>query len=293
MAAVDKDVALDVRQVVQRGFDHHERGRLHDALSDWETALRLDPRNHQVRRLVEFARQRKTEIETGQHTPASRRDTVESPIPQFLAALTERRSEGIHISDDRKSSSVVSETIEDRETPQHDWTLMAAQMTNQAAGNGRDDSYDDEPSGPDTLEDLNVQPGDVRASTTELIGECRAALNENRAGPASLAGELALQLAERAPPPGLDDLIAPSLALFERAFRAFMGNPHACPIRAIATETIADQGLDKRAAFLMSRMDGLTSIADLIDSSGMSRFDAVRVMASLKRAKAIDILPPM
>jgi hypothetical protein len=29
---------------------------LHDALSDWETALRLDPRNVQVKRLVEFAR---------------------------------------------------------------------------------------------------------------------------------------------------------------------------------------------------------------------------------------------
>jgi hypothetical protein len=143
------------------------------------------------------------------------------------------------------------------------------------------------------LEDLHVQPDDVRASTTELIGECRAALNENRAGPAALAGELALQLAERAPSPGLDDLIDPSLALFERAFRAFVGNPHACPIRAIATETIAGHGLDERAAFLMSRMDGLTSIADLIDGSGMSHFDAVRVMASLKRAKAIDILPPM
>src|SRR6266545_980299 len=127
MAAADRDVTLDVRQLVQRGFDHHERGRLRDALSDWETALRLDPRNHQVRRLVEFAHQRETEIETGQHPPASRRDTVESPIPQFLAALTERRSDRIPIpSDDRKGNSVVRETIEDRETPQHDWTLMAA-----------------------------------------------------------------------------------------------------------------------------------------------------------------------
>ena len=243
---------------------------------------------------MEFAHQRETEIETGQHPPASKRDTVESPIPQFLAALTERRTGKIRMPTADRRSSVVTETIEDRETPQHDWTLMAAQMTNEAASNeGQSDGHDHEGSGPDTLEDLHMQPDDVRASTTELIGECRSALNENRAGPASLAGELALQLAGRAPAPGLDDLIAPSLALFERAFRAFMGNPHACPIRAIATENIADHGLDERAAFLMSRMDGLTSIADLIDSSGMSHFDAVRVMASLKRAKAIDILPPM
>jgi hypothetical protein len=58
-------------------------------------------------------------------------------------------------------------------------------------------------------------------------------------------------------------------------------------------ESISDHGLDQRAAFLMSRLDGMTSIADLIDSSGMSRFDAVRVLSSLRRAKAIDILPPL
>jgi hypothetical protein len=31
----------------------------------------------------------------------------------------------------------------------------------------------------------------------------------------------------------------------------------------------------------------------LIDSSGMPRFDAVRVLASLLRAKAIDMLAPL
>jgi hypothetical protein len=102
-----------------------------------------------------------------------------------------------------------------------------------------------------------------------------------------------LQLAERAPPPGVDDLIEPARALFERAFRACMGNPHACPIRAIPTETLTEHGLDQRAAFLMSRMDGMTSLADLIDSSGLKRFEALRVLAALRRAKGIDLLPPL
>jgi hypothetical protein len=138
-----------------------------------------------------------------------------------------------------------------------------------------------------------VYAEDVRASTNELVGECRAALSENRAESAALAAEVALQLAERGPPPGVDDLIEPSRALFERAFRAFLGNPHGCPIRAIPTEEISENVLAQRAAFLMSRLDGMTSIADLIDSSGMPRFDAVRVLASLRRAKAIDMLPPL
>src|ERR1039457_654719 len=130
------------------------------------------------------------------------------------------------------------------------------------------------------------------APTTMTIDTTKAMIRF-MAGPASLAAEMALQLSERAPPPGVDDLIDQSLALFERAFRAFMGNPHACPIRALPTETISDYGLDQRAAFLLSRMDGMTSMTDLINSSGMPRFDPVRVNPSLRRAKAIDILPPL
>jgi hypothetical protein len=289
---VPKDVALEIRQLVQRGLDHHEHERIHDALSDWETAQRLDARNVQVGRLVEFARQRVTELEAGKHTSPSRRDTVESPIPQFLAALTERKSDKVAVpAGPLRDGPTTKTAVDDRETPENDWSLFGAPGGGVKGGQAAARPDDKTPS--DTLEDLPGDAADVRASANELLGECRAALNENRAGPASLAAEMALQLSERAPPPGVDDLIDQSLALFERAFRAFMGNPHACPIRALPTETISDYGLDQRAAFLLSRMDGMTSMADLIDSSGMPRFDAVRVMASLRRAKAIDILPPL
>jgi hypothetical protein len=272
---------------VQRGFDHHEHGRVHDALADWETALKLDPRNSQVRRLVAFCQARVREIDAGEHTSPSRRDTLESPIPQFLAALTERKSERM---------AVPTGPLDDSSTPRLFMTDLSSSEIEWGvgrAGTSAKTPTNEEVMAPDTLEDLPVNAEDIRASATELIAECRAALNDNRPAPAALAAEMALQVAERAPPPGLDDLIEPSRALFERAFRAFMGNPHACPIRAVATESIADHGLDQRAAFLMSRLDGMTSIADLIDSSGMPRFDAVRVLSALRRAKAIDILPPL
>jgi hypothetical protein len=287
---VARDTSLELRQLVQRGFDHHEHGRLHDAVSDWETALKLDTRNAQAKRLVAFGKQRAAEIDAGQHTPASRRDTVESPIPQFLAALTERKSDKVTVPSVR---SVMAETsIEDRSTPHYSQGIEAGGL---GAGE-REPGFPPEPADrapSDTLEDLPVHTEEIRASANELVGECRMALGENRGGPAALAAELALQLSERAPPPGVDDVIEPSRALFERAFRAFMGNPHACPIRAVPTETLADHGLDQRAAFLMSRMDGMTSLADIIDSSGLKRFDAVRVLAALRRAKAIDLLPPL
>jgi len=290
---VPKDVAVEVRQRVQRGFDHHEHGRLHDAMAEWETALRLDPRNVQAKRLVEFGQARAREIEAGEHPAPSRRDTLESPIPQFLAALTERKSDKVTIPTAASlGGSIAQDLIDDRETPQNDMGLVMAPHARDSdempTASHLDDSW-----APDTAEDLPVDMEGLRNSANELMGECRSALNDNRAGAAALAAELVLQLADHAPPPGVDDMVEPSRALFERAFRAFLGNPHACPIRAIPTETISDQGLDRRAAFLMSRMDGMTSLADLIDGSGMPRFDAVRVLASLRRAKGIDLLPPL
>lgn len=278
-----KDASLELKQLIQRGFDHHEHGREHDALSDWETALKLDKRNMQAKRLVEFAKKRAEEVEAGQHTPPSRRDTIESPIPQFLAALTERHSDKVTVPYEGQKGG---DPLGDRAAPDRElYTGGKAKKSISSSGDGG------VPAPADTLEDLPVHADDVRASATELVGECRTALGENRPAPAALAAELALQLAERAPPPGVDDVVEPSRALFERAFRAFMGNPLACPIRAVPTETLADHGLDQRAAFLMSRMDGMTSLADIMDGSGLKRFDAVRVLAALRRAKAIDILP--
>jgi hypothetical protein len=285
---VAKDALLELKQLIQRGFDHHEHGREHDALSDWETAHKLDARDAQAKRLVEFARKRAAEVEAGQHMPASRRDTVESPIPQFLAALTERKSDKVTVPTENEAKA--GKGSADAAAPADSWHGGGADSAERQL---ESTSRSDIATAPDTLEDLPVHAEDVRASATELVGECRTALGENRAGPAALAAELALQLAERAPPPGVDDVVDPSRALFERAFSAFMGNPHSCPIRAIPTETLADHGLDERAAFLMSRMDGMTSLADLIDSSGLKHFDAVRVVAALRRAKAIDILPPL
>jgi hypothetical protein len=285
---VARDASLELGQLIQRGFDHHEHGRVHDALSDWETALRLEPRSVQARRLVEFERSRAAEIDAGRHTPPSRRDTVESPIPQFLAALTERKSGKIEIQKDEPTPDSV-----DPAAPVHDMRIEPEPGSRVGRDSRRVQESADGEMASDTLEDLPVNAEDIRASANELLGECRTALGENRASPAALAAELALQLAERAPPPGLDDLIEPSRALLERAFRAFLGNLNGCPLRAVPTETLADHGLDQRAAFLMSRMDAMTSMADLIDSSGLKHFDAVRVLAALRRAKAIDLLPPL
>jgi hypothetical protein len=273
---VPKDVSLEARQLVQRGLEHFERGRLQEAVSDWEVALRLEPGNVQAKRLVAFGQTRVRELETSMHDPHPRHDTLESPIPQFLAALTERRSEEVNL------------PLSDAATPRHELSDADTRRMSEASS---DHAGVVAERTPDTLENFPVHVEDVRASATELIGECRTALNQQRNDAASLAAELTLQLAERAPPPGVDDVVDPSRALFERAFRACVGNVHGYPIRAVPAELLPDHGLDHRAAFVMSRMDGVMTLADLIDSSGMSRFDAFRLLASLRRSKVIDVVP--
>jgi HPt (histidine-containing phosphotransfer) domain-containing protein len=282
---VAKDLA-ELRQLVARGFAHYEHGRRLDALADWETALKLDPQDRQVKRLVEFAHQRERELAADEHSVSSRRNTVESPIPRFLAALTEGNPRQVAAGAEQAGPGAGADGHSDEGN-------LRSPAAKRGRGRAPSTSAGAATAAADTLEDLPVEAERLRASAVELIGECRAALNDNRASPAALAAEMALQLGERAAPPGLDDLINPSRALFERAFRAFAGNPHACPIRAVATYSISDLGLDERAAFFMSRLDGMTSLAELIDSSGMTPFDAVRLLAALRRARAIDLLPPL
>lgn len=287
-----KDADLEVRQLIERGFDHYERGRVYDALAEWESVLRLDPQHMQAGRLVDFGRQRAREIETGEHSEPAERDTLESPIPQFLAALTERRTDpALKAVGSTWEGLRLSDTFDGRETliPQSGESRALTPGSRELpTGMDLDETW-----APDTVEDLPVDVEGLRASAEQLVAECQTALDESRAGAAALAAELVLELCEHAPPPGVDDIVEPSLALFERAFRTFIGNPLACPLRAVPTESLCDHGFDERAAFLMSRMDGMTSLADLVDGSGMSPLEAVRVLAALRRAKVVDLLPPI
>jgi hypothetical protein len=275
---VPKSVSEEARLLVTRGLERFERGEVADAVSDWEMAERIDKGNLQARRLARFGQAKIVEVERGLRASPSRHDTLESPIPQFLAALTGRRSAEVKV------------PILDGPTPRVDLSAAATRDVMENSGEISAEGIVRDVS-PDTLEDLQIHVGDIRASTNELIGECRASLNAGRGDSAALAAELALQLAERAPPPGVDELIEASRALFERAFRACLGNLQACPIRSIAPEHLTDHGFDHRAAFLMSRMDCVASLADIIDSSGMPSFEATRLLAGLRRARVIDLLP--
>jgi hypothetical protein len=271
-----RDVSHEARELTQRGLEHYAHGRIHEAVSAWLGAAQLAPHDPRARNLLVFARRKLKECDTPPATH-SHRDTLESPIPAFLASLTVvEAAEG--------ASQGSQETAADGEWDQIDTRRVLAGAVERTA----DEAGQDAQAAADTRKPP-IQK--LLAAARGLVDECQAALTEGRAGGAALAAEMALQLREQARSPKIDDIVDSTRPLLERAFCACIGDMNCAPIRAIPAEELAAHGLDHRAAFLMSRMDGTLTVGDLLDIAGMPRFDALRLMAALRRAQAVDLVP--
>jgi len=277
---VARDVSLEARDLTQRGLEHYACGQLREAVLAWEKAVRLVPHDPQASRLLEFARKRVRERDT-RPVARVRPDTLESPIPGFLASLTVPES-GEHPADSSPEKSA------DEEWAKVDTRRVLAATGEWAAAGAVQDEQD----AADTWKDLPIQQGGkLQDSARGFVEECQAALKEGRDDSAALAAELVLQLSEQSRSHDVNSIVDSARPLFERAFRACIGDMSCSPIRAIRSEELVEHGFDHRAAFLMSRMDGMLSVSDLLDVAGMARFDALRLMAALRRAQAVDMVP--
>jgi len=274
-----RDMSHEARELTQRGLEHYAHGRIREAVSDWLGAAQLAPHDPRARNLLVFARRKLKERDAPSPTH-SHRDTLESPIPTFLASLTVvEAAEG--------ASQGSEEAAADGEWDQIDTRRMPDGVVERTA----DEAGQDAQSAADTRKQWPIQNDKLLAGARGLLDECQAALTEGRADGAALAAEMALQLREQARSPKIDDIVDSTRPLFERAFCACIGDMNCAPIRAIPAEELAAHGLDHRAAFLMSRMDGTLTVGDLLDIAGMPRFDALRLMAALRRAQAVDLVP--
>ncbi|HEX7596588.1 MAG TPA: hypothetical protein VF518_00145 [Polyangia bacterium] len=270
----------EARELIQRGLDLYAHGQLREAVQAWENAVRLVPHDRQAGRLLAFARRRLLERDA-RPTTRVRHDTLESPIPGYLASLTA-------VEAGESGGEVHLEIPEDGEWAQVDTRRVVAGMDELAA-------YDpgDERDASDTWRELPIQDEKLAASARGLVEECQNALRESRGDAAAMSAEMALQLCEQARTTAIHDIIDPARSMFERAFCACIGDMKNSPIRAIPSEELAAHGFDHRAAFLMSRLDGAINVADLLEMAGMPRFDALRLIAAMKRAQAVDMVPPM
>jgi hypothetical protein len=79
---------------------------------------------------------------------------------------------------------------------------------------------------------------------------------------------------------------APALC---RLFELALVDLRQIPLLAMPLAHIATKELDHRAGFLLSRIDGLLSFDDIVDVSGMSRLDALRLLSRLVRLGFIEV----
>jgi predicted Ser/Thr protein kinase len=100
-------------------------------------------------------------------------------------------------------------------------------------------------------------------------------------------GKAAFEAAERAVSAagGLDaPTLAGQTALLVKAYEARIGD-----LAAVLTVAELPEELNPRAAFLLTRIDGMSSVEDVVDISGMPRVEAVRLIALLIEQGALSL----
>ncbi len=127
-----------------------------------------------------------------------------------------------------------------------------------------------------------------RAAT--LIDRARAALDEGDLTAAVDAAEGAMREADEAPAPGIVEVIEPARPLLTRVFAAYVGDLSELPVLAPRAAEIARDRLGERERALIGRIDGLRTLEELFDGSGLGSTDALRIAAQLIRTGAIRVI---
>ena len=84
-------------------------------------------------------------------------------------------------------------------------------------------------------------------------------------------------------------IAAESERRLEQLYTARLGGLHRVPRVGVAETDIRWLGLDSRAAFLLSRVDGTHTLEELVDVSGMPRVDALKTLVELQELGAIAL----
>jgi hypothetical protein len=136
--------------------------------------------------------------------------------------------------------------------------------------------------------DAGVAPRRQRAA--QLIDEARAALDADDLTRAVTAVEEALREADEAPPPGIVEVIEPARGLVTRVFATYVGPLSGIPVLAPRANEIARARLKERERAFLTRVDGMRTLEELFDGSGLGSTDALRVVARLLRTGAIRVI---
>lgn len=76
--------------------------------------------------------------------------------------------------------------------------------------------------------------------------------------------------------------------LLEGQYVKIMGSTESIPVLRVSPEELRDKALDPRAGFILSLVDGATSVETLLDLSSMPRLEALRLMYELTVERVIE-----
>jgi len=91
--------------------------------------------------------------------------------------------------------------------------------------------------------------------------------------------------------PVVAEPVAPAEALDETYLRA-LGGPAGVPRVAVTPDRLTQHSLGIQAGFIVSRLDGESTIEDLIDISGLPRLETLRILYELVQDSIVSIAPP-
>ena len=193
-----------------------------------------------------------------------RRATVSSPIPAAIA----------------ESMLAARPSLRDPAAPNPE----PPERTRRVGDSDRQPAASD--SGP--MGDATVAARRQRAALR--VDEVRSALDAGELTDAVAAAEAALREADEAPPPGIVEVIEPARPLLTRAFAAYVGPPGGVPVLAPRAPEIARARLGDAERALLARVDGVRTLEEIFDGSGLGSLDALRIAARLIRSGAIRVV---
>lgn len=199
-----------------------------------------------------------------------RRSTPASPLPAMIASMT----------------SPEWQLLDEPQEGAPDASIFADATRRLAADERRPT--------PGRVPVVSDSPADDPAKGARLeafarIQRCEALASRGEVAEAAAAAEATIALGETAPPPGIAEVIEPARALFERVFSQHIGPLEHVPQVVVAPGDLAARNLDPRLAFLVSRIDGVCTVEDLLDMAGMPRFEALRALSNLLRDGVVDV----
>jgi hypothetical protein len=203
-----------------------------------------------------------------------RRDTLTSPISALIA----------------ESMTEVSEVIPGRDPAaprpegHHDLTRRVGDSDRQPAPRDRDQSQGYK------VEVSNDPNARARLRAAHLIDQARALLASGALAGAVFAAEQALDEAERAAPPGIAEVIEPARALFAQVFSAYVGPLDEVPVMAKRVQDLPALALDERRRAVLAQVDGVRSLAQVLDGARLHTGEALRVAASLMRTGILRVV---